>query len=704
MTGSKHTTKYASMSLKDFVDLSAKKLGFLFKPFNEDEGVYLIDFSDCKYKFSMNKAVKVKFYDINDAKSKDESIFRYIKNVGKGDIEYITEDSALIKEIQANIFTHFSYLVYVAEIDDQTAQNSFVRPHVDENFYEIEPEQQSRPTAKNLFVYELKYKLLCQNKLDGTPHTEPILESIFFDTKFNILDEVEQIKYRELIEAQTKLNESSNKAIDLNLLTGKDDIGVRIKKLDVDAREYILSNSDKHNTMSLSKYLDEMNDVFDKKMSELSQEAGEFERQKLDTYLKQNLKTTVEFELLGVYKIGIPYLIKSYIIKRKKQLLDRGVKPLQIKYAFEQNLVNASSYQCPICGETDAILKIDSESGKIGCSKCVEYQCEIDGCCNHWSEKNHPAGSADGQCPSCDKTICSEHAVRCEICGQMACIDCVTVCSENCGEDSGKKMCRKCSKVCEVSAALNNNNGIISKNYAYLCSGNSVYSGKYLRREYVKKCGDCNKWFYIGDVFTVGTDETKNYCNECTTACPNCAAIIGKGEIIKCSDCGTQLCNNCGRAYETNKHFAEGLKMLPKKRRILNVLKSSVDNSVLCSNCAVVCDETGKTDILGKNQAAQCSYCKQSYSPDYINNKGFCKMCEQLVTNIPTDYNQLASSQKKVYNQNKNKISIFKRLGAKLKIHENNGFVVINAVNKDATKTKTYILNKKKNKMEKLKK
>ena len=173
------------------------------------------------------------------------------------------------------------------------------------------------------------------------------------------------------------------------------------------------------------------------------------------------------------------------------------------------------SWRCEICGRT---LCDDEE--KYLCGICFKTICED--CvakCIVCGEDTVYCVEDVVECPHCGLTFCrghfKEHLTWCEVCGEETCQNSSYTCSV-----CGKTLCESCAVECSIC-------------------------GEKVCPDHLWVCNVCGRSFCISEEKNLCEICGKPVCVDDTFVCPSCGRTVGRIHVVRCPNCGAEVCEEC---------------------------------------------------------------------------------------------------------------------------------------------------------------
>jgi len=182
-----------------------------------------------------------------------------------------------------------------------------------------------------------------------------------------------------------------------------------------------------------------------------------------------------------------------------------------------------STTRCEICGGDSCFLGI-SDSNMLVCANCYAH-CDICG-----AEIVDRQVLTNRICSTCNRAVCSEHALVCETCGQWVCSDHQVQCKQGCRIcPACIRHCHQCGETiiwCKDHAAVNSTGDFSCRSHSVFCIG--------CRENYpMRKTALCT---------VCGQTICLNCLEPCTTCGRNfCLSHIEEGRCHTCRTTNSQM-------------------------------------------------------------------------------------------------------------------------------------------------------------------
>ena len=215
-------------------------------------------------------------------------------------------------------------------------------------------------------------------------------------------------------------------------------------------------------------------------------------------------------------------------------------------------------------------------------------------------------------CPECEKVDYFYGFLKCLICQNENCKNCISLCSKcknlickNCA------LCPKCNKNSCINCRIKCEN-CLDKKYCDSCITNCILCNKQICLNCIKECLECKKNICLNCSKTCKIC-SKHLCNECENIypykiCNICSEYSCDNCVNKCSSCYLDICKNC---------FIQCHQC--KKNSCLNC-------SISCKGCNEKFCSTCSKDM----EKAKCELCNNKYCIECLKNLRRCQKCSKI--------------------------------------------------------------------------
>ncbi|MFP4497769.1 MAG: hypothetical protein ACLFQV_06110 [Vulcanimicrobiota bacterium] len=327
-------------------------------------------------------------------------------------------------------------------------------------------------------------------------------------------------------------------------------------------------------------------------------------RKKYLQELEEKYSFEAELKVINYLVIHVPAV--KYRIK-----ITRGQNSYYIYYFYDLLENRYLPFECPRCGKEATKVQVCEKHGisceeegwicpvcnKERCPECEFFACTLDG------RQKDP--DCTFNCQFCQARTGKDHLVKCSICGNEGCKNCVVQ------SDDQNQLCPECGKICSECGRAFPQTEVTRCEMCpqQVCS----HCG-------IKVCENCNKKACGQHSFICVSCE-KVFCKDCL------GGLDSSNDDMLCKKCALK-CKVCGKT--TSEKFSYPL-----------------EGETICRNCAIKCETCG--NILNKKETIHCKTCRKDVCREHTSECRFCgdNSCKEHFNNCQSceiDYCRSCSS------------------------------------------------------------